>query len=155
MRKALAALTIWLIVNGMVIGTSYLFRQSVASDWKKGPLIDPASPYAPENAALLFGGMAILFLHLYVLSLWWLRPRKWAPLAGLLVAIVGSEASVRLYLSVDMVTYFRPHPVLQWVVRSDLHDFDNLKGGGKITTNADGMRDVLVGYDKKIGRAHV
>lgn len=155
MRKAAAALMLWIIANGMVIGTSVLFRQSVASAWKKGPLIDPASPYAPENAALLFGGMAVVFLHLYVLTIWKLRPRKWAPLLGILVGLVGSEVGVRLYLARDMVTYFRPHPTLQWVVRPNLHDFDNLKGGGKISTNADGMREVVADYEKAPGEYRV
>jgi lysophospholipase L1-like esterase/ABC-type nitrate/sulfonate/bicarbonate transport system substrate-binding protein len=54
-----------------------------------------------------------------------------------------------------MVTYFRPHPVLQWVVRPNLKGFANLKGGGTINSNADGMRDVTVGRDKPAGEFRV
>lgn len=155
MRGLLALLA----ADGVIVAVAWLFRQTVAPGWKKGPLIDPASPYAPENAMVLAAVAACVFLDVYVLALALARRRglrrAWVPWAALLVGAVTAEAGVRAWLAVDMVTYFRPHPTLHWVVRPNLHDFDNLKGGGRITTNADGMREVTVPRAKGPGEVRV
>ncbi len=134
--------------NAAIILLALYFRQTVVPGWKKGPLIDPAAPYAPENATLLFALSACLALDVYLLLayLWHRRLKKrwWAPWLLLLSSLLVSELFVRAYLAVDMVTYFRPHPTLHWVVRPNLHNFKNLKGGGTISTNRDGMREVTV-----------
>jgi len=148
-RRRGFALALLLGANLAVIGVAWLFHLSVAPGWKKGPLIDPASPYAPENAMVLFAVAACGVLDLYALGLALLRPRgRLAPFALLLAAMALTELGLRAWLAVDMVTYFRPDPVLQWVVRPNLRDFDNLKGGGRITTNPDGMRGVTVPREK-------
>ncbi|MCK6506356.1 GDSL-type esterase/lipase family protein [Myxococcota bacterium] len=143
-RRTWVALAVVLALNLGIVGLSLVFRQTVVPGWKKGPLIDPAAPYSPENAQVLFSVAACLVLDLYLvlLALWRRsrRPHVLAPWLALLVALVAAEGAVRAWLAVDMVTYFRPHPILHWVVRPDLRDFDNLTGGGRITTNHDGMR---------------
>ncbi|MCB9745160.1 MAG: transporter substrate-binding domain-containing protein, partial [Alphaproteobacteria bacterium] len=116
--------------------------------WKKGPLIDPAAPYAPENAQLLFAVGACVALNVYVLVLaaWRrrARPAWYVPWLAMVLAFFAAEGTLQAYLAINQVTYFRPHPVLHWVVRPNLDHFDNLTGGGVITTNADGMREVDV-----------
>lgn len=152
----------WLVLgllNGGLVAIAWLFRQTVAPGWKKGPLIDPASPYSPENAMVLFAVAACLFVDTYVLLLALARrrgwKRAWVAWAAMLVGGVVAEGGVRAWLAVDMVTYFRPHPTLHWVVRPNLRDFDNLKGGGRITTNADGLREVTVPRAKAPGEVRV
>lgn len=153
----LTALALLASLNAAIVGVAWLFHETVVPGWKKGPLIDPASPYAPENAMVLFAFCACLFLDVYVIGLALFRGRSrwWAPWALLAVAGGVSEGAVRGWLAIDMVTYFRPHPTLHWVVRPNLVDFDNLKGGGRITTNADGMRDVSVPRAKAPGETRV
>ena len=142
-RTWLAVLAL-LGLNLAIVALGELFRQTVVPGWKKGPLIDPAAPYSPENAQLLFSFSMCLALDLYVgvLALWRrFRPaRAWVPWLALALSLVATEGAIRAWLAVDMVTYFRPHPILHWVVRSDLRDFTNLTGGGTISTNHDGMR---------------
>lgn len=162
-RRLLPAALLLAAMNLALVGIAWLFRQTVAPGWKKGPLIDPASPYAPENAMVLFAFAACVALDVYVLVLVLARSRmargggapRWAPWAALLVAAGVSEGAVRGWLAVDMVTYFRPHPTLHWVVRPNLRDFANLKGGGNVTTNADGMREVTVPREKGTGEYRV
>ncbi len=138
------ALVVLLLLNAAIVAVAWVFRQTVVPGWKKGPLIDPAAPYSPENAQLLFSVGLCVALDLYVLLLAiWRRfrpPRWWVPWLALLLSAAGAEGALRAWLAVDMVTYFRPHPILHWVVRPDLRDFDNLTGGGRITTNHDGLR---------------
>lgn len=157
-RRTAAAASLLFGMNLSILAVAWFFRQTVAPGWKKGPLIDPASPYAPENAMVLFAFAACVFLDVYVLVLAAWRRRgapRWAPWAALALAAGVSEAGVRGWLVYDMVTYFRPHPTLHWVVRPNLHDFDNLKGGGRIDTNADGMREVTVPREKPDGEYRV
>ncbi len=151
-----------LATNAGILLVAWVFRQTVAPGWKKGPLIDPASPYAPENAMVLFAFAACAFLDLYLIALAAWRaaaPRAaraaWVPWVALALAAGGAELGVRAWLAVDMVTYFRPHPTLHWVVRPNLKDFDNLTGGGRLTTNADGLREVAVPRAKPPGEVRV
>jgi ABC-type nitrate/sulfonate/bicarbonate transport system substrate-binding protein len=154
--RALAALAFVVACNAALVGWAWWFRQSVAPGWVKGPLIDPASPYAPENAMVRFAVAACAAFDLYLLGSWLLwrrgaplrnasparrRIARLAPLGVALGAAWLTENGLRLWLVHDMVTYFRPHPTLHWVVRPNLRDFGNLKGGGRVTTNADGLRD--------------
>lgn len=142
-RRRLFGVGLLVAANLAIVGVAWFFHRSVAPGWKKGPLIDPASPYAPENATLLFALFACVVIDAYALALWRFKPRgRLRPLLVFLASLAWGEVVVRLWLAWDMVTYFRPDPVLQWVVRPNLVAFDNLKGGGTITTNADGMRDV-------------
>ncbi|MDP2305391.1 MAG: GDSL-type esterase/lipase family protein [Pseudomonadota bacterium] len=150
-RRLLPAALLLAAMNLALVGVAWVFRQTVAPGWKKGPLIDPASPYAPENAMVLFAFAACVALDIYVFVLALARARAadrgarhWVPWAALLLAACVSELGVRGWLAVDMVTYFRPHPTLHWVVRPNLRGFANLKGGGTVTTNADGMRFATV-----------
>lgn len=157
-RRTLFAGAFLLASNLAIVGLAWLFRQTVAPDWKKGPLIDPASPYSPENAMVLFAFAACIALDVYFLSLAVARSRglrRAGPWLAMALALGVSELGVRAWLAVDMVTYFRPHPTLHWVVRSNLKDFGNLKGGGVITTNADGMREVTVPREKAPGEYRV
>ncbi len=148
-RRVLFVAVLLLAANLAILGVAWVFHGSVAPGWKKGPLIDPASPYAPENATIFFAVAACAVVDLYALGLALLRPRsRLAPFGILLAAMALAELGLRGWLAVDMVTYFRPDPVLQWVVRPNLKDFDNLTGGGRLTTNADGLRDVRVPRDK-------
>ncbi|MCB9746733.1 MAG: SGNH/GDSL hydrolase family protein, partial [Alphaproteobacteria bacterium] len=141
-----------LVLNALILGAAWLLRQSVVTAWKKGPLIDPAAPYAPENAQLLFAVGACVALNVYVLALGaWRRrakPTWYAPWLAMLLAFGAAEGTLRAYLAFNQVTYFRPDPVLHWVVRPNLDHFDNLTGGGVVTTNADGMREVTVPREK-------
>ena len=149
----LLALVIPLGLNAAIILLALHFRQVVVPGWKKGPLIDPAAPYSPENATVLFAVAACLALDLYLgLAYMWHRklPRRWwAPWGLLLLSALAAELFVRAYLALDMVTYFRPHPTLHWVVRPNLRGFQNLTGGGTISTNSDGMREVRVPRHKE------
>ncbi len=149
-------------LNALILLTAWLFRQTVVPGWKKGPLIDPASPYSPENAAWLFACGACLFLNLYMVGVWgWRRlgVRGVAAVLGPVAVLAGAagltEAGLQAWLQYDMVTYFRPHPTLQWEVRPGLVNFDNLKGGGTLNTNEDGMREVRVPRPKPAGTTRV
>ena len=42
----------WLVLNFGLVWLASTMRSVVVDSWKKGPLIDPAAPYAPENAQL-------------------------------------------------------------------------------------------------------
>ncbi|MFH1462809.1 MAG: SGNH/GDSL hydrolase family protein [Pseudomonadota bacterium] len=157
-RRTLVILAV-LGMNAAIIGLALYFRQHVIPGWLKGPLIDPAAPYAPENATPLFAFSTCLTLDLYLLglALWrrYARPRWWAAWLTLALSMGLSEGAVRAYLAVDMVTYFRPHPILHFVVRPNLEDFSNLTGGGLITTNEDGMREVTVPREPTKGEHRV
>ncbi len=148
-----------LLLNIAILGLAWAFRQTVVPGWKKGPLIDPAAPYAPENAAPLFAAAALITLNAYfvVLAAW--RRRRaavwWLPWVALAGSLLLAEAAIRAWLAVDMVTYFRPHATLHWQVRPDLREFRNNKGAGTITTNADGMRSVSEARQKPAGTFRV
>ncbi|MFZ5479602.1 MAG: hypothetical protein ACOZNI_22745 [Myxococcota bacterium] len=140
-------LAVLLVLDALVMGAAWVLRQEVVPGWKKGPLIDPAAPYAPENAVVLFAAVACVVANVYVLALAAWRRRHaanaWVPFAALLAGVGLAEGGMRLYLTRAQVTYFRPHPTLHWQVRPNLRDFPNLTAEGTtITTNADGMRMV-------------
>jgi ABC-type nitrate/sulfonate/bicarbonate transport system substrate-binding protein len=146
-RAALLAVSV-LVLDALILLPAWLSSRMVVPAWKKGPLIDPAAPYAPENAILLAAVAVCIALDVYLLGLFFaqrrLGRRRWLPALLLLLSLAAAEGSLRAWLAVDMVTYFRPHPTLHWQVRPNLHDFQNNKDPGRITTNGDGMRGVEV-----------
>lgn len=138
--------------NAAILSIAWVFHLTVYPGWKKGPLIDPASPYSPENAMVLFAVAACVTANVYALTLAvWRTNRRWQPFVVMLGSLLAAEGVIRAYLAADMVTYFRPDPVQQWVVRPNLVQFDNLTGGGKLNTNADGLREVDVPREKPGG----
>lgn len=142
MKKGLLAFGLLAGCNGLILGVSQLMRHSIVDGWIKGPLIDPAAPYAPENAQWLFAiGMCVV-LNIYILTSFAARqkPNKWVPALCLLFSIGCGEIVLQCHLHFNQSSYFRPHPTLHWVVRSNLVDFPNETGGGILNTNEDGLR---------------
>ena len=148
-----------LAVDAAILLPALVWSQSVIPGWKKGPLIDPAAPYSPENAIVLTAVAVCIALDVYALGLFFtqrrLGRRVWLPAAVLVLALVAAEGSLRAWLAVDMVTYFRPHPTLHWKVRPNLRDFQEGGDTGKITTNRDGMREVDLSRRKGPGELRV
>ena len=144
-RANLIAVAALVAVHLALIGGGVWLRSVVLSTWQKGPLVDPAAPYAPENALILFPIAACVALDVYlvVLAAGWkaLRRRWWLPVLALAVSCGASEAALRAYQARVMATWFRPHPTLHWVVRSDLDGFSHGTGNTPITTNGDGLRE--------------
>ena len=140
------------LTNLLFLGAGQVAKQHVVPGWVKGPLIDPAAPYAPENAMVLFSVAACVLLDVYVATLVVWRSRRAArpymPFAAMALAFGVAEAGLRGWLSVEQVTYFRPHATLHWQVRPNLNDFPNQNADGTITTNSDGMRNVTVSHEK-------
>ena len=135
-----------LVLDAAILVPAMLSSRLVIPSWKKGPLIDPAAPYAPENAIVLAAVAVCIAVDVYLLGLFLLGrrlgKRPWLPALMLVLALVAAEGALRAWLAVDMVTYFRPHPTLHWQVRPELVDFQNNKDPGLISTNRDGMREV-------------
>ena len=151
MKKKIIAILFIFVSNALVLITAHLMRQSVVDSWKKGPLIDPAAPYAPENAQWYFAiGMCCIinlyFLFLFIGKHW--RKKMWFPLVSLLISIALTEIGFSQYLATNQTTYFRPHPTLHWMCRPHLNNFENRTGGGLINTNQHGMREVKEDYEK-------
>ncbi len=144
-RSAILAFALLLGLHLLLIGAGFALRTVVLSTWQKGPLVDPAAPYAPENALLLFPIAACVALDTYllVLAVGWrrLQRRWWLPLVAMAVACGASEGALRAWSARAMTTWFRPHPTLHWVVRSDLQDYDHGTGNTPVTTNGDGFRE--------------
>jgi ABC-type nitrate/sulfonate/bicarbonate transport system substrate-binding protein len=135
-----------LVLDAAILLPALLSSRLVIPSWKKGPLIDPAAPYSPENAIVLAAVAVCIAVDVYLLGLFLLGrrlgKRPWLPALMLVLALVAAEGSLRAWLAVDMVTYFRPHPTLHWQVRPNLDGFQNNKDPGLISTNRDGMREV-------------
>jgi ABC-type nitrate/sulfonate/bicarbonate transport system substrate-binding protein/lysophospholipase L1-like esterase len=151
MKKKVIAILLILGSNALILFTAHLMRQSVVDSWKKGPLIDPAAPYAPENAQWYFAiGMCCIvnlyFVLLFVGKKW--RNQFWYPALALLFSIVLTEIGISQYLNTNQSTYFKPHPTLHWMCRPNLENFENRTGGGIINTNQHGMREVQEEYEK-------
>lgn len=150
-RVAFGAIVL-VFANAVILGVAWVFHLTVYPGWKKGPLIDPASPYSPENAMVLFAVAACVTANVYAGTLAaWKTRRRWQPFVAMGASLLAAEGVIRAYLAYDMVTYFRPDPVQQWVVRPNLVEFDNLTGGGKLNTNADGLREVTLPRTKPGG----
>lgn len=151
-KQTIFAMGILLAINLVILLIAWSMRQVVVDSWKKGPLIDPAAPYAPENAQWYFAISMCCVLNGYFLLLsWWSGrwSRRWyVPMLALGTAILVTESGLQLYLQRYQTTYFRPHPTLHWTCRANLHNFTNTTGGGSLNTNAHGMREVTVDYEK-------
>ena len=145
-RRILLGTLLVAALDALVLVPAALSSRMVIPSWKKGPLIDPAAPYSPENALVLAAVAACVALDVYIVGLFLVRrrfgKRPWVPAALLVLALLAAEGSMRAWLAVDMVTYFRPHPTLHWQVRPGLDRFQNNKDPGLLTTNGDGMREV-------------
>lgn len=150
--------TLWLgagiiaMMNLAILLAAWGLRQTVVTAWKKGPLIDPAAPYSPENAQLYFAIGACVALDVYFLALaLWRRRGSAKPYVAWIaagLALLSAEGVLRTALHFNPGSYFRPHPVLHWVVRSNLDHFQNTETVGTISTNEDGMREVKVPREK-------
>jgi len=148
LRRFLLGCLVMGVIDALILVPAVISSRMVIPGWKKGPLIDPAAPYSPENALVLAAVAACVALNVYLVGLFLIRKRQrgraWAPVAMMALALLAAEGSMRAWLAVDMVTFFRPHPTLHWQVRPNLDDFYNPRDPGLITTNRDGMRDVRV-----------
>ena len=100
MRSILIASSIIALSNALILGIASVVRQSVVDSWRKGPLIDPAAPYAPENAQWLVAISLCAILNLYFIGLLSKKVRRyrWAPMVLLLAAISFAEAGLQLHL---------------------------------------------------------
>lgn len=151
-RVVLFLLVALLLVDLLVWGLGQTLASVVVPGWVKGPLIDPAAPYAPENAVVLFAACLIGIIDMYGILLLVgrraLGARWWVAWGALAAAVGCVELAMRAYLQVEQITYFRPHPTLHWQVRPDLVKFPNASGGGAISTNEDGMRAVTEPREK-------
>ena len=150
-RHRVFALFLLIGGNVVILLLSALLRQTVVDSWKKGPLIDPAAPYSPENAQWFFalGMCAILNLYFIILALSpKFREKRLFPFIALFIAIGLTELGISAYLEQYQVTYFRPHPTLHWSCRANLKEFNNNTGGGTLNTNEFGMREVFEQQEK-------
>ena len=150
-RHRIFALLLLLGSNATILFVSYILRQTVVDSWKKGPLIDPAAPYSPENAQLFFAIGMCAILNIYFLFLAGFpkkRETSWFPFLALFLSIGLTELGVSEYLRHYQVTYFRPHPTLHWSCRANLKNFNNNTGGGTLNTNEFGMREVKEAQEK-------
>jgi hypothetical protein len=143
-RATLVALGILVSLHLLMIGGGVWLRSIVLSTWQKGPLVDPAAPYAPENALILFPIAACVALDTYLFVLAFgvrvLQRRWWLPVVAMAAGCAASEGALRAWSSRAMTTWFRPHPTLHWVVRADLDNFAHGTGNTPVTTNGDGFR---------------
>jgi hypothetical protein len=142
------AVLILLVLHALAVAGGFFLRDTVLSTWQKGPLVDPAAPYAPENALLLFPIAACMALDGYLLVMTlgakvWGR-RWWVPVVALVAGCGASEGALRAWSELRMPTWFRPDPVLHWRVREDLSNYHHGTGNTPVTTNADGFREVDV-----------
>ncbi|MGC6507475.1 MAG: GDSL-type esterase/lipase family protein [Myxococcota bacterium] len=143
MKKILSAIGLIGLFNALVLCIATLVRSSVVDSWRKGPLIDPIAPYAPENAQWLFSIGLCSIINLYLVFLFLVRhqtKRIWLPVICFVMSLSTTEIGMQVYLGQVQQSYFRPHAALSWIVRPNLNDFPNQTGGGTLNTNADSMR---------------
>ena len=144
-RAVVAAASALVGLHLAILGSGFWLRSVVLSTWQKGPLVDPAAPYAPENALLLFPTAVCVALDVYllVLALGFRRAGRtwWLPLVALVASCSASEGALRAWSARAMTTWFRPHPTLHWVVRSNLTNYEHGTGNTPVTTNRDGFRE--------------
>ena len=160
-RRILIAFSSWLILNLGLVWFASTMRSVVVDSWKKGPLIDPTAPYAPENAQLYLMWIALWILNTYLVGLllsvrfgkgW---GRTLAPLAVLILSLVSAEIGMQRYLAGNQTTHFRPHPTLHWMCRPNLHSFESSSDGTILNTNQHGMREAPTEYAKVEGEFRI
>ena len=120
MRNILIASSIIAFSNTIILGVAWVVRQSVVDSWRKGPLIDPAAPYAPENAQWLVAISLCAILNIYFIGFLSkkIRRYRWAPMALLLAAagvgkgdeVIGPD--VTWIASIAPISYVQATPVL-------------------------------------------
>ena len=153
-RSIVVAMLSWLSLNLGLIWFSSTMRAVVVDSWKKGPLIDPAAPYAPENAQLYVLWIALWVVNTYILGLilsvrfgrGWLR--SVAPIVILIMSVLSAEMGMQHYLARNQTTHFRPHPTLHWMCRPNLQSFVSSSDGIVLNTNQHGMREAPTEYAK-------
>ena len=162
LRSTIFALAFVIGLHEAIFAAAWALRGVVVSVWEKGPLVDPASPYAPENALIfsVVGGIVAVDLYL-ALSFWLARRatgragRLLAVVVAVVVAGIGAEGAVRAAAALRMPTWYRPHPTLHWVVRANLQDYAYGTDGTLLTTNEDGLREAKVGREKPAGETRI
>ena len=149
--------TSWLALNLALIWFSSTMGSVVVDSWKKGPLIDPAAPYAPENAQMYLMWIALWTLNTYFLGLFfsvrlnkgWIK--SFAPLVVFFLSFTSAEIGMQWYLATNQTTHFRPHPTLHWMCRPNLQSFESSSDGIILNTNQHGMREAQAEYAKSEG----
>ena len=134
-RRILIALSSWLVLNLGLVWFASTMRSVVVDSWKKGPLIDPAAPYVPENAQLYLMWIALWVFNTYLIGLLgsvrfgkgWVRTL--APIGVLALSLLSAEAGMQQYLATNQTTHFRPHPTLHWMCRPNLQSFESSSDG--------------------------
>ena len=152
-RKTILGISLWIGLNLGVVWFASTMRSVVVDSWKKGPLIDPAAPYAPENAQLYVMWIALWVFNTYVVGLLFsMRLQGWkrtlSPVAILLLSILTAEIGMQGYLKSNQTTHFRPHPTLHWMCRPNLQSFVSSSDGIVLNTNQHGMREAPTEYSK-------
>jgi lysophospholipase L1-like esterase len=160
-RRILIALSSWLVLNLGLVWFASTMRSVVVDSWKKGPLIDPAAPYAPENAQLYLMWIALWVFNTYLLGLivsvrfgnGWVR--TFAPGVILILSLISAEIGMQRYLENNQTTHFRPHPTLHWMCRPNLQSFESSSDGIILNTNQHGMREAPIEYEKAEGEFRI
>ena len=156
LNRTVMGFVVWLSLNvGIILGASTL-RTVVVDSWKKGPLIDPSAPYAPENAQWYVAWIVIWLINSYLFGLFVIFKRstqtsvsrKWGPILLLVCSTLIAEGGMQLYLQSNQTTHFRPHPTLHWMCRPNLQSFVSSSDGIVLNTNLHGMREGPTSYIK-------
>ncbi len=153
----------WGVLNVGIYSLAATLRTVVVDSWKKGPLIDPAAPYAPENAQLYLTWILLWLLNSYLLGLLGVfklsRPnsvvRMLGPLMLFCLSLIGAEIGMQSHLARHQTTHFRPHPTLHWMCRPNLQSFVSSSDGIVLNTNQHGMREAPTAYSKEAGEYRI
>lgn len=138
-------------------------------EWRKGPPIHTFSAYSSGNAERIFWIATVFFIDLYscltALFYYMIRKRhiflsRKVHLAGVIVLFTISflltEELARLFIkSSSGYTQFRPHPVLYWYNRSNLHSFIERSDISPISTNRYGFRCADIQREKPSGEYRI
>ncbi|MCB9478908.1 MAG: hypothetical protein H6683_04445 [Deltaproteobacteria bacterium] len=151
-RGIAAPLVILLGLNALLIGAPYLYPGTPPSDWYKGPLIDPVSPYSAAGGVRMLGvalaAMMDLGLVFAFIGFRFVRRREKGRGAAMMVVLAISgvlsfavvEGGLRAYLSANVKTMFMPDAHLNWRLVPHLKGFFNVVGEEYVTTNSLGWR---------------
>ena len=151
----------WLVLNLGLVWFSSTMRSVVVDSWKKGPLIDPTAPYAPENAQLYLMWIALWIFNTYMIGLLLSVRfgkgfiRTIAPVVVLFLSVGSAEIGMQRYLEDNQTTHFRPHPTLHWMCRPNLQSFESSSDGIILNTNQHGMREAPTDYAKAEGEFRI
>ena len=148
-NRTVLGFVVWVSLNMSILWGASTLRTVVVDSWKKGPLIDPSAPYAPENAQWYVTWIVLWLVNSYLIGLFVLFRRsaensvvrKWGPLVLLLCSTILAETGMQVYLQYNQTTHFRPHPTLHWMCRPNLQSFVSSSDGIVLNTNRHGMRE--------------